>query len=87
VALTVAVVEVDTVPACTVTVPVVLPDGTVTLLGTGKAVLLLELRATCTPAPGAGPLRVTVRVVNVPLGAVEGAMTMLLTDGSAVVKL
>lgn len=80
-------VEVETVPACTVTVHVVLPDGTVTLLGTGKAVLLLELRATCAPASGAGPLRATVRVVNVPLGTVEGAMTTLFTDGGAVVKL
>lgn len=42
-------------------VALVFPAGTVTLAGTLAAVLLLE-SATCAPAVGAGPLRVTVPV-------------------------
>src|SRR6266567_3143793 len=59
-------VEVFTVKAATglvliVKVPLVLPAGMVTLEGTLAAPLLLE-SATCAPATGAGPLKVTVPV-------------------------
>jgi hypothetical protein len=57
----VAWVNADTGLVLIVKVAVLLPAGTVTLEGTLAAALLLE-SATCAPAPGAGPLSVTVPV-------------------------
>src|SRR5437763_16022006 len=59
----VAEVDMRTIDAFTVKVTLLLPAGTVTLEGTLAAPLLLE-STTCAPPAGAGPLRVTVPVVE-----------------------
>src|SRR5512142_716169 len=64
-AVMVAGVSLLTVPAVTVKVALVLPEATVTLVGTVAAGLSLE-RATGTPPVGAAAVRVTVPVVLPP---------------------
>jgi hypothetical protein len=61
-----------TVPAVAAKLAVVAPEGTVMEAGTGKAVVLLELRATTKPLAAAGLLSVTVQVVEAPAVRVEG---------------
>ena len=56
----------------TMNVAELLPDGTVTLAGTPATVGLLLDNATATPPAGAGPLRVTVPVEELPAFTVEG---------------
>ena len=60
-----AVVETRTMDVLTLKVALLAPAGTITLEGTLTALLLLE-SATCAPPAGAGPLRVTVPVEDVP---------------------
>jgi hypothetical protein len=66
---------------------VLLPAGMGMVDGRGKAVLLVGDRATDTPPLGAGPLSVTVTVVDAPLTTVGGLIVKLLAVGEAVVKL
>jgi hypothetical protein len=61
----VAVVGAVTALLFTVKVALVAPAGTVTLEGTLAAVLLLE-SMTCAPLAGAGPLKVTVPLDELP---------------------
>jgi len=65
VAVMVAVAVEVTEEVVTVNVPVVLPAGTVTVPGT-TALELFEPKPTETPAPGAGPFKVTVPVEVIP---------------------
>jgi hypothetical protein len=56
--------------AVAVKVAVVEPSGTMTLAGTGSALVLFELRETRAPPVGAAAFSVTVPVVEAP-GAIE----------------
>ena len=60
-----------TMDVFTVKVALVAPAGTVTLVGTLAAALLLESR-TCAPPAGAGPLSVTVPVEEFPPATLVG---------------
>ena len=59
-------VDVDTALVLTVKVAMVAPARTVTLAGTVAAAVLLLERVTDAPPVGAGPLRVTVPVEELP---------------------
>ncbi|HYA45794.1 MAG TPA: hypothetical protein VED59_09305, partial [Acidimicrobiales bacterium] len=72
VAVRVTVALAETVPAVVVKVPVDAPDETVTLAGTGRAVLLLDDRLTTNPLPVAALVSVTVQEVVCPDDTLDG---------------
>jgi hypothetical protein len=74
VAVVVTMVLLRTKPLCAVPwkVALVAPAGTVTLAGTAKKEGLSSLKPTTEPPDGAGPLKVTVPVVEWPFGMLVG---------------
>lgn len=72
----------DTVPAVAVNVLVEEPEGTETLVGTGRTVALLLVRATVKVLVAA-LLRVTVQVVVCPDASVDGEQARVLRVGGA----
>lgn len=87
VAATVTDVAMLTGPAVTATLPVTLPGATVRVGGAGKAPTLLDDRLTTAPPLGAGPLSVTVNVMDVPLVAVDGSAARLARPDGTELKL
>ena len=72
VAVTVTVWDVATEPAVAVNTVELAAAGTVTVAGTGSAVVLLEASVTALPPVGAGRLNVTVHVVAAPETTLAG---------------
>jgi hypothetical protein len=74
-----------------VNVAVVAPWGTVTLVGTWAAAVLLLDKLTTAPAAGAGPVNLTVPVEDVPpiteVGLIVMALPLPLSVGGVTVKL
>ena len=85
VAVMVAVVDVETPEVVMAKVAEVAPAATVTLVG-GRALVLLEVRATDNPPAGATPLRVSVPVDDVPPSTDVGETTKLDGIGAVTVR-
>ncbi len=83
---TVTDVEAVTVFVVTVNVAVVAPAATVTLAGTVAADVLLLDKVTTVPAEGAGPVKVTVPVEEVPPVTLEGLSASEVRAGRSTVK-
>lgn len=81
-AVAVTVVFAVTVPALTVSVPLVDPAAIAIDEGNGNAVELLVVSVTEAPPDGAAPLRVMVTVADEPLTSEVGEMVTLETVGS-----
>ena len=81
-----AVVAAETEPVPTVKVVLLAPAGTVTLAGTVAAALSLD-RATVVPPLGAGPVSVTVPVLDVPAVTLAGETLTVAGFAGSTIKL